>query len=73
MNNKNYQKIAREILDNQDFDPLQIRVAPKHRQRLEGVADAMDLTVQECATFMLYSFINDMELMARLEQQKMNN
>ncbi|GEM_PF-2673513 len=73
MSKQNYKEIAREILDNRDFEPIHINIAPKHRERLEAVANAMDLTVPECCTFMLYSFINDMELAAKqAEMQNLN-
>ena len=67
---KNPQEIAREILDNRDFEPTHIKIAPEHRERIEQVAQAMDLTVPETATFLLYSMINDMELAARQAQMQ---
>lgn len=70
---KNQKQIAREILDNRDFVPMNINVAPKHRERLQDVAEAMDLTLQEAATFLLYSMINDMHLEAKQHQLKMLN
>jgi len=73
MDKKNYKQIAREILDNRDFEPTHIKIAPEHRERIEKVAEGFDLTVPECCTFMLYSFINDMELAAKqAELQNLN-
>lgn len=73
MTNKNYQQIARQILDDNDFEPMQIQVAKKHLKRLEGLARALDVTVEEAATFAFYTYQNDLELAARIEESKFNN
>ena len=67
---KNHKQIAREILDKNDFEPMNIKIAPKHLERIQGMAKKMDLTVPEAATFLLYSMINDMELAARQAQMQ---
>jgi hypothetical protein len=73
MSKKNYKKIANEILNNDNMEPMQINVDPKHREYIEGAAERMDLSVTDAATFLLYAYINDVMLAAKQNQlQNMN-
>lgn len=73
MTDKNYPNIAREILDRNEFEPMSIQVAPKHLKRIESAAEGLGLSVPDTITFMFYCYVNDIELHAKLESQKLMN
>lgn len=68
--NNSKKKIAREVLESSDFEPLNIQIADKHRPYMQKVADELDLTIEEAATFLLYSYINDMALAAKIGMEQ---
>jgi len=70
---KNQKEIARQILDQENMKTLQIKVSDDHRAHLEKAACALDLTPGEAASFLLFCYLNDVRLAARLEKQKITN
>jgi hypothetical protein len=66
----NKKEIAKQILESNDFEPMDIQISDKHMPYVKKVAEELDLTINETASFLLYSYINDMILAAKIETER---
>lgn len=68
-----YKELVQKALDNGNYEHLTIKVKDRHLERIRQMADRIDVTPSEFATFMLSAVINDIELEAyQFEMQNLN-
>jgi len=70
---KNQKQIAKEIINRNDWTEMNIRVSKEHLERIHGISEAMEISLTEALTFLLYSYMRDVDLQARIEASKINN
>lgn len=70
---KNQKEIARQILEQDNMETVHVKIANEHLEHIQKAAAVMGLSIHEAASFLLYCYLNDVQLAARIEQQKINN